>query len=379
MIYLDNAATTSVHPKVLKAMLPYFDKKYSNPSGIYEFATAGKNAINEVREVIAKSINAKPSEIYFTSGGTESDNWALIGMARAMSDKGKHIITSKIEHHAVINTCLYLEKMGYDVTYLDVDEEGFISLRQLEREIRKDTILISIMFANNEVGTIEPIKKIGELARRNNICFHTDAVQAYLHTDIDVEKMNIDMLSASAHKFRGAKGTGFLYIRDNFVPDIFMHGGKQEKGRRAGTENVPGIIGMGEAVKVGIADMQKSNVYVRNMRDYLLYRIEHEIPDVYLNGARHMRLPGNLNVSFSNIEGESLLIMLDMDGICTSSGSACTAGVSNGSHVLKAMGLDKERLKGALRITLDAENTMEEMDYVIWRIKKNVATLRDKE
>ena len=379
MIYLDNAATTSVHPEVLKAMLPYFDKKYSNPSGIYEFAAAGKNAINEVREVIAKSINAKPSEIYFTSGGTESDNWAIIGMARAMSDKGKHIITSKIEHHAVINTCLYLEKMGYDVTYLDVDEEGFISIKQLEKEIREDTILISIMFANNEVGTIEPIKQIGEIARRNNICFHTDAVQAYLHTDIDVEKMNIDMLSASAHKFRGAKGTGFLYIKDNFVPDIFMHGGKQEKGRRAGTENVPGIIGMGEAVKVGIADMRRNNVYVRNMRDYLLYRIEHEIPDAYLNGSRHMRLPGNLNISFSDIEGESLLIMLDMDGICTSSGSACTAGVSNGSHVLKAMRLDKERLKGALRITLDAENTMEEMDYVIWRIKQNVATLRDKD
>jgi len=379
MIYLDNAATTPVHPGVLKAMLPYLEKQYGNPSGIYEFAERSKAAIDGVRMVIAKSINANPEEIYFTSGGTESDNWALVGMAEALKDKGKHIITTQIEHHAVINTCEYLKQRGYDITYLDVDSEGIINPRQLQKEIRKDTILISIMYANNETGSIQPVKQIGEIAHRNNICFHTDAVQAYLHTDIDVRKMNIGMMSASAHKFQGVKGCGFLYIKDGIKPAIFMHGGKQESGIRAGTENVPGIIGMGEAVKIAMENMHKNIVYVRNMRDYLLYRIEHEIPYTVLNGARHKRLPGNLNVSFMGIEGQSLLIMLDMDGICTSSGSACTAGLGGGSHVLKAMGVGEERLKGALRITLDAQNTMEEMDYVIWRLKENVAALREKE
>lgn len=377
MIYLDNAATTPVHPKVLQAMLPYYDKQYSNPSGVYEFSEKSKAAIDDVRVIIAKSINAKPEEIYFTSGGTESDNWALVGMAEALKGRGKHIITTSIEHHAIINTCEYLKQRGYDVTYLDVDEEGIVSIEKLQKAIRKDTILISIMFANNEVGSIQPVKKIGEIARKNNICFHTDAVQAYLHTSIDVQNMNIDMLSASSHKFRGAKGCGFLYIKDGIKPAIFMHGGKQESGIRAGTENVPGIIGMGEAVRLGMQEMEKNIIYVRNMRDYLLYRIEHEIPYVYLNGARHRRLPGNLNVSFSYIEGESLLIMLDMDGICTSSGSACTAGLGGGSHVLKALGLNSDRIKGALRLTLDVQNTMEEMDYVIWRLKENVAALRE--
>ncbi len=377
MIYLDNAATTPVHPDVLKAMLPYLDKQYGNPSGIYEFAEKSKAAIDEVRKIIAGSINAKPEEIYFTSGGTESDNWALIGMAEALKDKGRHIITTAIEHHAVINTCEYLKQRGYDVTYLDVDNEGIINLKNLRDSIRKDTILISIMCANNEVGSIQPIKSIGEIAHRNNICFHTDAVQAYLHTQIDVKKMNIDMMSASSHKFRGAKGCGFLYIRDGIKPAVFMHGGKQESGVRAGTENVHGIVGMGEAVKIGLKNMSKNIVYTRNMRDYLWYRIEHEIPNVMLNGSRYDRLPGNLNVSFLGIEGQSLLVMLDMDGICTSSGSACTAGLGGGSHVLKALGASGDRLKGALRMTLDVQNTMEEMDYVVWRIKENVATLRD--
>lgn len=377
MIYLDNAATTPVHPDVLKAMLPYLDKQYGNPSGIYEFAEKSKAAIDEVRKIIAGSINAKPEEIYFTSGGTESDNWALIGMAEALKDKGRHIITTAIEHHAVINTCEYLKQRGYDVTYLDVDNEGIINLKNLRDSIRKDTILISIMCANNEVGSIQPIKSIGEIAHRNNICFHTDAVQAYLHTQIDVKKMNIDMMSASSHKFRGAKGCGFLYIRDGIKPAVFMHGGKQESGVRAGTENVHGIVGMGEAVKIGLKNMSKNIVYTRNMRDYLWYRIEHEIPNVVLNGSRYDRLPGNLNVSFLGIEGQSLLVMLDMDGICTSSGSACTAGLGGGSHVLKALGASGDRLKGALRMTLDVQNTMEEMDYVVWRIKENVATLRD--
>lgn len=377
MIYLDNAATTPVHPSVLKAMLPYLDKQYGNPSGIYEFAEKSKAAVDEVRKIIAGSINARPEEIYFTSGGTESDNWALIGMAEALKEKGKHIITTAIEHHAVINTCEYLKQRGYDVTYLDVDSDGIISLRQLQQSIRKDTILISVMSANNEVGSIQPIKKIGEIARRNNICFHTDAVQAYLHMKIDVRRMNIDMMSASAHKFRGAKGCGFLYIRNGITPAVFMHGGKQESGIRAGTENVHGIIGMGEAVKLALENMSKNIIYTRNMRDYLLYRIEHEIPYVVLNGARYMRLPGNLNVSFMGIEGQSLLVMLDMDGICTSSGSACTAGLGGGSHVLKALGADGDRLKGALRMTLDTQNTMEEMDYVVYRLKENVAALRD--
>ncbi len=339
MIYLDNAATTPVHPGVLKAMLPYLEEQYGNPSGIYEFAEKSKEAVDRVREIIAASINAKPGEIYFTSGGTESDNWALAGMAEALSGKGNHIITTAIEHHAIINTCEYLKQRGFDITYLDVNKEGIINPKQLADAVRKDTILISIMAANNEIGSIQPLKAIGEIARRNNICFHTDAVQAYLHMEMDVRKMNIGMMSASAHKFRGAKGCGFLYIRDGIKPDAFMHGGKQESGIRAGTENVPGIIGMGEAVRITIQEMQKNIVYVRNMRDYLLYRIEHEIPGVVLNGPRHMRLPGNLNVSFLGIEGQSLLIMLDMDGICTSSGSACTAGTSGGSHVLKALGV----------------------------------------
>ena len=378
MIYLDNAATTPVHPGVLKAMLPYLEEQYGNPSGIYEFAEKSKEAVDRVREIIAASINAKPGEIYFTSGGTESDNWALAGMAEALSGKGNHIITTAIEHHAIINTCEYLKQRGFDITYLDVNKEGIINPKQLADAVRKDTILISIMAANNEIGSIQQLKAISEIARRNNICFHTDAVQAYLHMEMDVRKMNIGMMSASAHKFRGAKGCGFLYIRDGIKPDAFMHGGKQESGIRAGTENVPGIIGMGEAVRITIQEMQKNIVYVRNMRDYLLYRIEHEIPGVVLNGPRHMRLPGNLNVSFLGIEGQSLLIMLDMDGICTSSGSACTAGTSGGSHVLKALGADDGRLKGALRMTLDTQNTMEEMDYVIWRIKENVAALRDK-
>ncbi|MCX4327106.1 MAG: cysteine desulfurase family protein [Lachnospiraceae bacterium] len=376
MIYLDNAATTPVHPEVLKAMLPYLDKQYGNPSGIYEFAEKSKEAIDGVREVIARSINAKPEEIYFTSGGTESDNWALTGMAEALKDKGKHIITTSVEHHAVINTCEYLRQRGFDITYLDVDGEGIINPSQLIKAIRKDTILISIMAANNETGSIQPVQLIGEIARRNNICFHTDAVQAYLHMDIDVNKMNIGMMSASAHKFRGAKGCGFLYIRNGIKPAVFMHGGKQESGIRAGTENVPGIIGMGKAVQIAMQDMDKNIVYVRNMRDYLLYRIEHEIPGVILNGPRHVRLPGNLNISFLGVEGQSLLIMLDMDGICTSSGSACTAGLGGGSHVLKALGADGDRLKGALRMTLDSYNTMEEMDYVVWRLKENVAALR---
>ncbi|MFG6394539.1 MAG: cysteine desulfurase [Lachnospiraceae bacterium] len=379
MVYLDNAATTPVHPGVLKAMLPYLEKQYGNPSGIYEFAEKSKDAIDNVREIIASSINAKPEEIYFTSGGTESDNWALVGMAEALKDKGRHIITTSIEHHAVINTCEYLKRRGFDITYLDVGRDGIVNTRQLLKSIRKDTILISIMAANNETGTIQPVQAVGEIAKRNNICFHTDAVQAYLHMDIDVNKMNIGMMSASAHKFRGAKGCGFLYIREGIKPAVFMHGGKQESGIRAGTENVPGIIGMGEAVKIAVKDMHKNIVYVRNMRDYLLYRIEHEISGVVLNGSRHMRLPGNLNVSFLGIEGQSLLIMLDMDGICTSSGSACTAGLGGGSHVLKALGADGDRLKGALRMTLDTYNTMEEMDYVVWRLKENTAALRGRD
>ncbi len=376
IIYLDNAATTKTAPEAVQAMLPYFTEYYGNASSIYGLGAESKKAITEVREVIAKSLNADPSEIYFTAGGSESDNWALIAVAESYEGKGKHIITSKIEHHAVLHTCQYLEKKGYEVTYVDVDENGILKLEELKKAIRPDTILISVMFANNEIGTLQPVKEIGELAKENGILFHTDAVQAYGHVPIDVEECHIDMLSASGHKLNGPKGVGFLYIRKGVKIRSFVHGGAQERRRRAGTENVPGIVGLGAAAELAFSKLEVRMEKERGLRDYLIGRIENEIPYCRLNGDRNRRLPNNVNFSFQFIEGESLLIMLDMKGICASSGSACTSGSLDPSHVLLAIGLPHETAHGSLRLTLSEENTMEEMDFVVDSVKEIVNRLR---
>lgn len=376
IIYLDNAATTKTSPQVVKAMLPYFTEKFGNASSIYQMGTESKQAITRSRDIIAESLHAKPEEIYFTAGGSESDNWALIAAAESYGEKGKHIITSKIEHHAILHTCRYLEKRGYEITYIDVDENGMIKLENLKKAIRPDTILISVMYANNEIGTIQPIAEIGRIARENGILFHTDAVQAYGHVPIDVDELSIDMLSASGHKFNGPKGVGFLYIRKGVKIRAFIHGGAQERKRRAGTENVPGIVGLGAAAECAFAQMDERMEKVSKLRDYLIERIEKEIPYCRLNGDRIKRLPNNVNFSFRFIEGESLLIMLDMKGICASSGSACTSGSLDPSHVLLAIGLPHEIAHGSLRLTLSEENTIEEMDYVIDAIKGVVDRLR---
>ena len=375
-IYLDNAATTKTDPRVVEAMLPYFTEHYGNPSSVYEFSTPCKQAIGAVRETIAKSLGAKPGEIYFTAGGTESDNWAIKATAEAYASKGKHIITSKIEHHAVLHTCEYLEKRGFEVTYVDVDENGIVKVDELKRAIRPDTILISVMFANNEIGTIEPIKEIGQIAKDNGILFHTDAVQAYGHLPIHVDEYHIDMLSSSAHKLNGPKGIGFLYIRTGLKTRSFIHGGAQERKRRGGTENVPGIVGYGKAVELAMASMEEREEKERGLRDYLIGRVMAEVPFVRLNGHRSQRLSNNANFAFQFIEGESLLIMLDGSGICGSSGSACTSGSLDPSHVLLAIGLPHEIAHGSLRLTLSEENTKEEMDYVVEKIKEVVDRLR---
>ncbi len=376
-IYLDNAATTRTNPQVVEAMLPYFTEHYGNPSSVYEFSTPCKQAIGAVRETIAKSLGAKPGEIYFTAGGTESDNWAIKATAEAYASKGKHIITSKIEHHAVLHTCEYLEKRGFEVTYVDVDENGIVKVDELKRAIRPDTILISVMFANNEIGTIEPIKEIGQIAKDNGILFHTDAVQAYGHLPIHVDEYHIDMLSSSAHKLNGPKGIGFLYIRTGLKTRSFIHGGAQERKRRGGTENVPGIVGYGKAVELAMASMEEREEKERGLRDYLIGRVMAEVPFVRLNGHRSQRLSNNANFAFQFIEGESLLIMLDGSGICGSSGSACTSGSLDPSHVLLAIGLPHEIAHGSLRLTVSPDNTREEMDLVVDRIKEIVKKLRD--
>ena len=360
----------------LKAMLPYFTEYYGNPSSVYEFSNESKKAINRSRETIAEAIGAKTNEIYFTAGGTESDNWALAATAEAYQAKGNHIITSKIEHHAVLHTCEYLEKRGFEVTYLDVDENGVIKLDELKKAIRPTTILISIMFANNEIGTIEPVKEIGEIAKEHGIIFHTDAVQAFGHVPINVDEYHIDMMSASGHKLNGPKGIGFLYIRTGIKTRSFMHGGAQERKRRGGTENVPGIVGFGKAVEIAVNTMEERTKRESELRDYLMNRVMAEVPYVRINGHRTSRLSNNVNFAFQFIEGESLLIMLDMDGICGSSGSACTSGSLDPSHVLLAIGLPHEIAHGSLRLTLNADNTMEEMDYVAESIKKIVEKLR---
>lgn len=376
LIYLDNAATTKVRPEVVEAMLPYFTEHYGNPSSVYGFSTPCKEAMAHTREVIAKSLGANANEIYFTNGGSESDNWALKATAEAYASKGKHIITTKIEHHAILHTGQYLGQQGFEVTYLPVDEYGMVSIEELKKAIRPDTILISVMFANNEIGTIQPIKEIGEIAREHGILFHTDAVQAYCHEPINVDECHIDMLSASAHKFNGPKGVGFLYIRKGLKLRSFIHGGAQERKRRAGTENVPGIVGMGKAVELAQANLEENKQKETELRDYLIKRVMSEVPYTRLNGHPTARLSNNANFAFQFIEGESLLIMLDMDGICGSSGSACTSGSLDPSHVLLAIGLPHEIAHGSLRLTLSDETTKEDIDYTVDSIKKIVERLR---
>jgi cysteine desulfurase len=376
MIYLDNAATTRTAPEVVEAMLPYFTEYYGNAGSIYGLAGESRKALLRARETIAGTLGAEANVIYFTAGGSESDNWALKAVFEAWQDKGRHIITSRIEHHAVLHTCEYLEKMGARVTYLDVDSEGLVDPGQLERAIRPDTILISVMAANNEVGTIQPVKEIGEIAAAHGILFHTDAVQAYGHLPMAVQECHIDLLSASAHKFNGPKGAGFLYAGKKAGIRSFIHGGQQERGRRAGTENVPGIVGMAAAARRAHEHMEERAQKERMLRDYLIGRIETEIPDVALNGHRTKRLPNNVNFSFADMEGETMLIMLDMAQICASAGSACTSGAVDPSHVLLAMGLSKERARGSLRLTLSEENTREELDTVVEELARIVARVR---
>ncbi len=375
-IYLDNAATTKTRPEVVEAMLPYFTEFYGNPSSIYSFSDEPKKAVANGREIIAKSIGAKTNELYFTGGGSESDNWALKATAEAYKSKGNHIITSKIEHHAILHTCEWLEKHGFEVTYIDVDENGVLKLDELKKAIRPTTILISVMFANNEIGTIQPIKEIGEIAKEHGILFHTDAVQAYGHVPINVDELNIDMMSASGHKINGPKGIGFLYIRTGVKIRSFIHGGAQERKRRAGTENVPGIVGFGKAAEIAAANMEERIKYESELRDYLMDRVIAEIPYARINGRRENRLPNNANFSFQFIEGESMLIMLDDKGICGSSGSACTSGSLDPSHVLLAIGLPHEIAHGSLRLSLSEETTKEDIDYTVDNLKAIVARLR---
>ena len=375
-IYLDNAATTQVYPEVFEAMKPYFTEYYANPSSIYSFADEAKKAVDESRKAIADFIGARTEEIYFTAGGSESDNWAIKATARAYGDKGKHIITSKIEHHAVLHTCQELEKQGFEVTYLDVDENGIVLIDELKKAIRPDTILITIMTANNEIGTIEPIAEIGAVAKEHGILFHTDAVQAFAHIPMNVDEMNIDMLSASGHKFNGPKGVGFMYIRRGVKIGSCVHGGAQERQRRAGTHNVTGIVGMAKALELAKASMDERIAYETELRDYLIKRVTEEIPYSRLNGDRVKRLPNNANFCFRFIEGESMLILLDQNGICGSSGSACTSGSLDPSHVLLAIGLPHEIAHGSLRLTLSEKNTKEEIDFVVDKLKGIIERLR---
>ena len=376
-IYMDNAATTAVRQEVVDAMVPYFTESYANPSSVYSFAQKTKNDMEEARETIASILGAaKPNEIYFTGGGSESDNWALKAAAEAFKSKGNHIITTKIEHHAILHTCEWLEKHGYEVTYLDVDEYGKVDPKEFEAAIKDTTILASIMFANNEIGTVEPIKELGAIAHSKGVIFHTDAVQAFAHIPINVQEMNIDMLSSSGHKLNGPKGIGFLYIRKGVKIRSFVHGGAQERKRRAGTENVPGIVGFGKAAELAFASMEERTARERELRDYMISRFEKEIPYVKINGDREHRLANNVNACFRFVEGESMLIMIDMKGICASSGSACTSGSLDPSHVLLAIGLPHEIAHGSLRLTLGADTTKEQIDTTVDAIKEIVAHLR---
>ena len=376
LIYLDNAATTKTAPEVLDAMLPYFSEYYGNPSSIYDFAQKSKEAVTKGRQQIADALNTRKEDIYFTAGGSEADNWALKATFEAYKSKGNHIITTKIEHHAILHTCEWLEKQGAKITYIDVDENGVVDLDQLQKAITPETILISVMFANNEIGTIQPIKEIGEIAHEHGILFHTDAVQAFGQIPINVDEFNIDMLSSSGHKINGPKGIGFLYIRKGVKIRSFVHGGAQERKRRAGTENVPGIVGYGLAAERANKSMKERTAKEIEIRDHMISRILTEIPYVRLNGDKVKRLPNNVNVSIQFIEGESLLLMLDNFGICASSGSACTSGSLDPSHVLLAIGLPHEIAHGSLRMTLSEETTMEDVDFVVDKLKDITANLR---
>ena len=376
IIYLDNAATTKTSPEVVEAMLPYFTEQFGNASAIYSLGSRNKEVMQDARARIAQVIGAQPSEIYFTAGGSESDNWALKAACEAYGDKGKHIITTKIEHHAILHTCEYLEKRGYEVTYVGVDEDGIVRMDELKAAIRPDTILISVMFANNEIGTIQPIREIGALAHEKGILFHTDAVQAFGQVPIDVDELHIDMLSTSAHKLHGPKGIGMLYIRKGVKIRSFIHGGAQERKRRAGTENIPGIVGFARAAEIASATMKERTEQERELRDHLIERVMAEIPYTKLNGHRTNRLPGNANFSFQFIEGESMLILLDSKGICASSGSACTSGSLDPSHVLLAIGLPHESAHGSLRLTLSEETTKEEIDFTVDELRQIVQRLR---
>ena len=376
LIYLDNAATTKTSEEVVAAMLPYFTEYYGNPSSVYEFAGESKKAVSNARRTIAETLGAQENEIYFTAGGSEADNWALKATAEAYQNKGKHIITTRIEHHAILHTAEYLEKRGFEITYIGVDENGVVKVDELEKAIRPDTILISVMFANNEIGTIQPIKEIGEIAKKHRILFHTDAVQAYGQLPINVDELHIDMLSSSGHKLNGPKGIGFLYIRKGVKIRSFVHGGAQERKRRAGTENVPGIVGYGKAAEIAAKTMKERTAKEIELRDHLIDRVLAEVPYTRLNGHRTNRLPNNANFSFQFVEGESLLILLDNNGICGSSGSACTSGSLDPSHVLLAIGLPHEIAHGSLRLTLSAETTLEDIDFVVDCIKQIIERLR---
>ena len=376
LIYLDNAATTKTSEEAVAAMLPYFTEYYGNPSSVYEFASESKKAVSNARRTIAETLGAQENEIYFTAGGSEADNWALKATAEAYQSKGKHIITTKIEHHAILHTAEYLEKRGFEITYIGVDENGVVKVDELEKAIRPDTILISVMFANNEIGTIQPIKEIGEIAKKHGVLFHTDAVQAYGQLPINVDELHIDMLSSSGHKLNGPKGIGFLYIRKGVKIRSFVHGGAQERKRRAGTENVPGIVGYGKAAEIAAKTMKERTAKEIELRDHLIDRVLAEVPYTRLNGHRTNRLPNNANFSFQFVEGESLLILLDNNGICASSGSACTSGSLDPSHVLLAIGLPHEIAHGSLRLTLSAETTMEDIDFVVDCIKQIIERLR---
>lgn len=377
LIYLDNAATTAIDKEVLAAMRPYLEEEYANPSGAYRFAGITHDRVEEARAEIAATIGAEPREIFFTSGGSESDNWAIKGVADSLRNKGNHIITTKIEHHAVLHTCEYLEAHGYEVTYLDVDAFGLVDPAQFEAAIRPTTILASVMFANNEIGTIEPIAELGRIAHKHGILFHTDAVQAFAHVKIQVDEMNIDLMSASAHKLNGPKGVGLLYIRKGTKIETLIHGGSQERGRRAGTTNAAGIIGFGKAVSLANARMEEVAAHKAKLRDKLVKRVTTEIPYVRYNGHPERRLTNNANFCFRFIEGESLLMLLDQEGICASSGSACTSGSLDPSHVLLAIGLPHEIAHGSVRFTLSAETTEAEIDTTVDTLKNIVTRLRN--
>ncbi len=377
LIYMDNAATTPVSEGVLEAMRPYFCGSYGNPSGIYGLSMKSKKAVAEARETIASMLGCEPSEIYFTSGGSESDNWALRGIAKQQRERGRHIITTKIEHHAVLHTCAQLEQEGCRVTYAGVDESGIVRLDEIRRAASPDTVLISVMTANNEIGTLQPVAEIGQLARERGICLHTDAVQAFGHIPVSVDELQVDLLSASAHKFNGPKGVGFLYVRSGVKLPPMICGGGQERGMRAGTENVPGIVGMAEAAREAAAAMKERAERERVLRDYFMDEVLRRIPYARVNGSREKRLPNNVNFCFQFIEGESLLILLDMSGICASSASACTAGTSEPSHVLTALGLPDEVARGSVRFTLGAQTTKEEIDFVIEKTAGTIERLRE--